>query len=123
MKLRTLVNANASLSKLLKGEGLSIGKAYQFAIKIESIDKFLKSYNDSITALIEKYATVSEDSKVIKKEDLEAYGKDLDELLDSEIELTFPKLTLKDLESFTYEGKSLTIIDLNNLSFLIQENE
>jgi hypothetical protein len=127
MKLRTLIESKQSLENLLKGS-LPINVAWELKKFVKLANPELSSFeelrNQKIIELgYEKEVdgnTVSE----VKKENLPVFRKDIEELMDKDIDIIPPQIKISDLIGYkNIDGKEINIstADLMLLDWLIIE--
>ena len=99
---RKIVNDANFLGALVHKTGLPIKISYALAKNISKIERELEIYNKERQKLIDKYCVKDEEGKAIVDENnqlkiadeyLEAWGKDINELLDIEIDINIHKFS------------------------------
>ena len=103
---RKIVNDANFLGALVHKTGLPIKISYALAKNISKIERELEIYNKERQKLIDKYCVKDEEGKAIVDENnqlkiadeyLESWGKDINELLDIEIDINIHKFSEEDL--------------------------
>jgi len=106
LKLSDLVNAVQSLGIISKKD-LPVKTSYALSKNIQKIDTELKAFNETRTKLFEKYGEkVKEDGKDltrIPKEKVEIFQKELNTILDQEVEID---LWMIDINEFGCANKN-----------------
>ncbi len=124
MKLtnKALLNSISNLRVLSKKQ-LPVKVSYAIAKNISKIEKELTIYEIERQKLIDKYAKKDNEGKVvadnngqIKFKDKENWEKDINELLDIEVEIEFHKFNIKHLE-----GREISPAELIALEHMIEE--
>ena len=117
MKMRDLVVSVDSLKKLADLE-MQVKVAYSLAKFIKLVEVELTIYDKSRLAILKKFGTKSDDetSYTIEAKNEQNFSNELEELLELEVDIEIPKLTLKDLES---DKNTLSASDMLNLQFLL----
>ena len=117
MKLVVLIN---SLSAIKELADLPFKAVVSFRLKkfLLSVSEHEKAYTDARAVLFERYGTpdVGGNTISIKKEHLDVFQHDMAELLDEEIELNIPEITISDFGDITIEPSKLL-----QLEWLIKE--
>lgn len=128
MKLtnRRITN-DANFLGTLYNKQLPIRVSYAIAKNISKIESELKVFNTERQKLLDKYCIKDEDGKnkidennqlKIADEHLEAWNKDLEELLDIEVEIDIHKFNVNDLLNSNCE---MTPSELMIIDYMIEE--
>ena len=127
MKLtnRKIVN-DANLLGNLTHKQLPIKVSYAIAKNISKIEKELEIYNKEIQKLIDKYCLKDEEGNLIDENNqfkiadgnLEAWNKDMNELLDIEIDINIHKFSKDDLFN---SNCNITPAELMLIDYMIEE--
>ena len=96
MKTFDLINSKEWLQKILKMD-LDVTKAYALRKFILETESTIKLFYETREDLIKKYWIESEWQIVVKKENTKKYFADLDKILDIEIQIEIPEITINDL--------------------------
>lgn len=113
MKLEKLVSSQEWLQKLLKVE-MDIKKAYVLRKFIIEVDGHLKPYNETRNDLIKKYWTEEDWQIKVKEENIPKFMEEIWWLLNEEIEIEIPEITIDDL------GGKIETATLLQLDYLIK---
>lgn len=125
MKLYQLVESNGSLKKLNTAEGLPFKIALSIARDIKSIDEVLQVYENKRKELINKYGEKDENGELVIKDgnvkltDRAAFVNEFNALAMEDVDIEIKKISVDDLENVT----SLTPSDINDISFLLEEEK
>lgn len=128
MKLtnRKIVN-DATFLNNLANKQLPIRVSYAIAKNVSKIESELKVFNDERQKLLDKYCVKDEEGKnkidennqlKIADEHLESWSKDLEELLDIEIEIDIHKFNINELLN---SDCKLPPVDLMLIEYMIEE--
>lgn len=122
-KILSSINTLANLSNVQ----LPVRLAYGVSKNINNIEIELKIYNAEKDKLINKYAVKDATEKIItdkngnieiKEENIEAWNRDIIELLSIESEINIHAIKLEDLLKVDY---NISPAELNSISFMIEE--
>lgn len=125
MKLYELVESNDSLKKLSTAEGLPFKTALSIARDIKEIDEVLQVYENKRKELVNKYGEKDENGELVIKDDnvkltdRTAFVNEFNALAMEDVDIEIKKISVNDLENVT----SLTPSDINNISFLLEEEK
>lgn len=98
MKLGKLVQAQEPLAKLIQAK-IPAEKAYELMLAIKKADAELKAFEETRTTKIKEYGETDEQGNTkVKDENIELFAKEINELAEKEVDVTFPKLTKEDLK-------------------------
>ena len=128
MKLtnRKIIN-DVGLLLNLSNIQLPVRTSYVISRNIKKIEKELEIYNTERQKLLDKYAEKNEDGSLkvdendqlkIPNENLKAWNKDINELLDIEIDIDIHKFNIKDLLNSNCE---ITANELILIDYMIEE--
>lgn len=116
MKLLTVVNSQQALGKLYT-QDLPIRVSYKLKKLITAVDIELKEFGEFRNKLLEKYGKkTGEDSYIVGPDEGPAFTAELQELLETEVELEVPQFTLEEIAD-----AKLSVQDLASLDFMISE--
>jgi hypothetical protein len=118
IKLGEIINIIESLNNILIKE-IPIKTAYMLSKLAQKIEPELKNFQNSNNKLIEKYGQRDENNEIInnngivpiildKKED---YKKEIEELLNIEIDIDFEPMSIKSLGDIKIAPKDLFVLD------------
>lgn len=114
MKLELLVNSQDALKKIIQAD-MPVKKSYELSKFTLLVEEKLKAFYNVHDKLVQKYWKEGKDGIFsVKKENLEKFGKDIDVLLQEEIEIDIPEISIDDLD-----GK-INASTLIQLSYLIK---
>lgn len=125
MKLYQLIESKDSLKKLNTAEGLPFKTALYIAKDIKEIDEVLQVYENKRKELINKYGEKDENGELVIKDDSvkltdrAAFINEFNALAMEDVDIEIKKISVDDLENVT----SLTPSDINNISFLLEEEK
>ena len=125
MKLYQLIESKDSLKKLNTAEGLSFKTALSIAKNIKEIDEVLQVYENKRKELINKYGEKDEKGELITEGDnvkltnRAAFVNEFNALAMEDVDIEIKKISVDDLENVT----SLTLSDINDISFLLEEEK
>lgn len=115
IKLSEIVTSQDVIGKLLN-EKLSIKTLYKLHKILEAVLKEIKFFDERRIELVKKYGEVNSDNNVeVTNENLEAFYKELSELLDIEVDLQIPKFTNEELENV-----EMSYIEFNKIRHFIE---
>ena len=125
LKNRKIVN-DANLLGNLTHKQLPIKVSYAIAKNISKIEKELEIYNKERQKLIDKYCLKDEEGNLIDENNqfkiadgnLEAWNKDMNELLDIEIDINIHKFSKDDLFN---SNCNITPAELMLIDYMIEE--
>lgn len=124
---RRIVNDANFLGALVHKTGLSIKVSYALAKNISKIERELDIYNKERQKLIDKYCIKDEEGNNVIDENnqlkiadkhLDAWSKDINELLDIEIDIDIHKFNKDDLLNSNCD---LTPAELMLIDYMIEE--
>ncbi len=114
MKLELLVNSQDALIKITNID-MPVKKSYELSKFTLVAEEKLKAFYNVHDKLVNKYWEEWKNGRFfVKKENLEKFWKDIDELLQEEIEIDIPEISIDDLD-----GK-INAQTLIQLSYLIK---
>ena len=125
MKLYQLIESKDSLKKLNTAEGLPFKTALSIAKDIKEIDEVLQVYENKRRELINKYGKKDENGElIIKNDNVEltdriAFASEFNALTMEDVDIEVKKIAIDDLENVN----NMTPNDINNISFLFEEEE
>lgn len=119
--------SDANFLGTLTNKQLPVKVSYAIAKNVSKIESELKIYNDERQKLLDKYCIKDEEGKNkidennqlrISDEHLESWTKDVEELLNIEIEIDIHKFNINDLLNSTCE---MTPSELILIDYMIEE--
>lgn len=112
IKLSQLVSSAESLGRL-GGQPLPARQAFLLGKTLKAVNSELESYNATRLETCKRFGT--EDKKKgqfeIPEENLEAFNKEFQDLLNTEVELNVDKLKLADLGNANLSGSDVVVLD------------
>lgn len=101
--------------KLLVDQPMRAKIAYKFSLIIDAIEKENNKYNYIRNQLIQKYAERDEKNNLMEKDNcynippnkIQEFNRELNELLDTELNLYIVPLELEDIENFELTPRQL----------------
>ena len=126
VQINDLLNSTEALQKLSKTD-LKAKLAWQVARLLKAADKEIQEFNETRLKLIQKYGEKDENGELITDEkgnckilpdSLDSFSTELNELVNSEIELNVNKIAIDDLDSISF-----TRADMNSLENFIDFGE
>lgn len=112
---------------IIKEMALPVKASYAIAKNIKKIEKEIEVYNEERAKLLDKYGekdeegnlVVSEEQNIkIVPENVEKWNKDLNELLDIEVEVDIHKLKFSVLEE---SGTVMSISGIHSIDFMLED--
>ena len=106
---------------------LPVKVSYAISKNIGKIEKELGDYNTERSKLLDKYAHKNEDGELevtkdqnvtIKPENIEKWNKDINDLLDIEVEVDIHKVPFYILEE---SGTTMSISDIQAIEFMLED--
>lgn len=110
MKMLDLKNAENALHKLVNTD-LPVKIAFNLSYVIDKIDAELKRFDDFRIKLVKKYGKETENGFEVLRENSIVFGKDMDELLSTEVDITIPF----DISIDLLNDAKFSIIDIKSL--------
>jgi hypothetical protein len=131
VKLNDVINAQGSFQKLSTMEALPGKMTYTIFHNIRKLEIEIKAFDDMRQKLFEKYGEECEECeetnektkkinkfKRIKKENVEQFTKEVNEVLEKEIEVDIWKITAEDIKQLTSSPSASTLLPI---AFMIEE--
>ena len=112
INLGVLVNSMPALNHLMT-QPVKAKAGYRLNVLASEISKHLEAYNKVRLPVFEKYA---KGAKEMPTSRMDKYFKELEPVLEEEIELNIPNIHIEDLGS-----AEISAIQLQNLEWLIEE--
>jgi hypothetical protein len=109
----TLKNAEPGLIKL-SNSALPINIAFRVSKVLKSIAKELALFEESRMKLVKKYGVTNEETSEISvsEENMEAFFKEISELLEEEVELSFNKIDINSIpDSVTLSPNEVSALE------------
>ena len=129
LSLRKLVNGSQQLSNIAYKQGLPCKLSYALAKNIKKIESELQIYNSEREKIIEKYCVKDEDGKLklnkdntydIKEEFIDVCNKEINSLLDIEVDIDIHKIKINDLYNSNCD---MSPAELMVIDYMIDEEE
>lgn len=118
VKLGILEQSASVLQLLAKEQQVSIRVAYALLNMYKKIEDILKLFYDKRLSLYEKYGErVDENNIKIKSENEKEFLVEYEKLLNEEIELDIPNITINDLDKI-----KISVENLDKVIWLINDN-
>ncbi len=127
MKLKDIITTHNNINKILEKK-LPIRVAFIISRNVKKLSEIVSDYDEKRITIIKKYAEKDKDDNIVtdqngnaKVTDITNANKDLVDLIETEINIEFDKLTLEDLEKCDESSyDSLTPSELGCLDFMIE---
>ena len=112
---------------IIKEMALPVKASYAIAKNIKKIEKEIEVYNEERAKLLDKYGEKDEDGNLVVSEEqnikivpenVEKWNKDLNELLDIEVEVDIHKLKFSVLEE---SGTVMSISGIHSIDFMLED--
>lgn len=113
MKTSDILNGIEAL-KILQTKKLPAKAAYRIVLFVKDVEKVLSSYNETRIGLLEKYGTKLENGSY-EINDEEKLKEEMNEVLEEEVDIKNPEITLDMIEDIQIEPSILS-----SLSFIIK---
>ena len=119
IKIGDLVNSTDALQKLADKQ-LKARLAWQVARLLKAADAELQGFNDTRMNLVKKYGEKGEDGNLITDEkgnckiiaeSIADFTTELNELIESEIEINCNKIKIEDLENLDFTPSEMTSLE------------
>ena len=119
VKLGVILNSIDTLQRLSQ-QNFKAKLAWQIARLVNAIESELQVFNQTRLGLITKYAQVDDEDTlitdennnyIIKPENIEAFNSELNELINTEVELNVNKINFKDLEELDFTPNDLSTLE------------
>lgn len=96
MKLSSLVFCESQVNKLLSFGYLPTKQGFFLSLMVDTISKHLNAYQAEHDKLVRKYGALDNGTWTVTEENKSLFFKEIEELLEQEIDLSFPheKITL-----------------------------
>ena len=125
---RKLVENMSSIGDVSRKQ-LNVKTSYAISYNIGHIDSALKPYNKEVEKLSEKYGKRDKDGKLvhvnlgvtIDKDKMDDYLKELNTLLDIEVDIDVRKIRLDDLKDADGKPVSFSPAELRAINFMLDE--
>lgn len=117
MKLIDIIKSKEALDRLFT-ERLPIKVSFNLRKSLRKLNTILKDFEDTRVSLIEKLGEIdaSNGNYIVNKENIPEFNKEMDSLLESDIETEFNKISVNDLGDI-----KISPLDLEVLSYLFTE--
>lgn len=119
VKISSLLNSTEALQKLA-GTDLKAKLAWQVARLLKAAEAELQSFNEARTNLIKKYGEKDENGELITDENgnckitpdfIDTFSNELNELIDSEVEISANKISINDLDNTNFTPSEMTLLE------------
>ena len=119
IKIADLVNSTEALQKLA-GTDLKARLAWQVARLLKAAEVEIQSFNETRMNLIKKYGVKNEDGELntdekgncqIIPESVEAFSKELGELIETEVEINANKILIADLDNVEFTPSEMSVLE------------
>ena len=126
VKINDLLNSTEALQKLSKTD-LKAKLAWQISKLLKAADKEIQEFNESRMKLIQKYGEKDESNELVTDENgnckivagsIEEFSDELNELINSDVEINANKIRINDLDSINF-----TPVEMNALEIFIDFGE
>lgn len=117
IKIGKLLEMKKSLEKLISLDDIPIKTSFKIAKSIKNFNDEYTAFEDSKTKLFKKYGEENKEGNLeVKKENIEKFKKEIEDLMEIKINIKVPKVTLKELGDI-----KISPGDIANLDILIVE--
>ena len=119
LKLNELLNATDALQTLSK-KSLQARPAFQVVRLLKAADKEIQEFNDIRVKVVNQYGDKDENGELITDENgnchiapehINEFNKELNDLLNTEIEINANMLSLEDLEKLEFTPSDLALLE------------
>ena len=119
IKLGDVINSMDIMQKLA-GVSFNGKTAFKIARILKKLDDEIKTFNDTRTAIIKKYAEIDENGELViddngncklKADTIADFNKELGELLDTTIEVNVDKLKVDDLDAGNFTPSEMIVLE------------
>ena len=119
IKMSDLLNATETLQKLSQKE-LKARLALQISRLLKEGEREIQNFNEVRTNLINKYGEKDEKGELVTDENknckilndqIEIFSKELNELVDMEIEINANKIKIADLENMNFTPTDMAVLE------------
>ena len=119
LKLNELLNATDALQTLSK-KSLQARPAFQVVRLLKAADKEIQEFNDIRVKVVNQYGDKDENGELITDENgnchiapehINEFNKELNDLLNTEIEINANMLSLSDLEELEFTPSDLALLE------------
>lgn len=119
VKISSLLNGTEALQKLA-GADLKAKLAWQVARLLKAAEAELQSFNETRMTLIKKYGEKDTEGELITDEkgnckippeDINTFTAELNELLNTEVEINVNKISINDLENMSFTPSEMTLLE------------
>lgn len=119
VKISELINCTESLQKLAN-TSLKAKLAWQVARMLKTADLEIQIFNDTRLSLIKKYAELDENGEIITDEkgnckigteNVSTFTNELNELLDTVIEMNVNKISIDDLDNMDFTPAEINMLE------------
>lgn len=115
MKLYQLMNSAGAIMRFKKDCSLEASKAFDFNDFIEDAQKELSNFDKVRVDKIKEYGEELDGGYKVKDENIEKFNKEIQELLNKEIDIKIPEIKRSDMRGYILSD------DAGILSWLIQK--
>lgn len=119
VKISSLLNGTEALQKLA-GADLKAKLAWQIARLLKAAEAELQSFNETRMTLIKKYGEKDTKGELITDEkgnckilpeNINTFTTELNELLNTEVEINVNKISIDDLENMSFTPSEMTLLE------------
>ena len=119
VKIADLLNSTETLQKLSQKD-FKAKLAWTIARLLKSAENEIQSFNDTRMNLIKKYGEKDENGELItdengnckiNQEDIDIFSKELNELMDSEVEINANKMKMDLLENIDFTPSDMAVLE------------
>lgn len=119
VKISDLLNSTETLQKLSQKD-FKAKLAWSIARLLKSAEAEIQSFNDTRMNLIKKYGEKDENGEIITDEngnckiqsgDVDIFGKELNELIESEVEINANKIKMDLLEDIDFTPSDMAVLE------------
>ena len=119
VKISDLLNSTETLQKLSQKD-FKAKLAWSIARLLKAAEAEIQSFNDTRMNLIKKYGEKDENNELvtdengnckINPEDIDIFSKELNELIDSEVEINANKIKMELLENLDFTPSDMAVLE------------
>lgn len=119
VKISSLLNSTEALQKLA-GADLKAKLAWQVARLLKAAEAELQSFNETRMTLIKKYGEKDAEGELITDEKgnckippevIDTFTTELNELINTEVEISVNKISIDDLENISFTPSEMTLLE------------
>ena len=119
LRINDLLNSTEVLQKLSKTD-LKAKTAWQVTRMLKAADAEIQSFNDARMNLIRKYGEKDENGELITNDEnnckipdstIEQFSVELNDLINSEIEINANKISINDIENLSFTPNEMNLLE------------